>query len=332
MEPEQPLPRAITYLQDLLTRFGRATPVVPEQPREITYDGDSVRIILRESRLAKLNQALFGTGRLCLWAVAALAFLSLLLSTLGLLPERFRAIELSKGETGMAIILSAFFAGLVLVSTLALVSVIRTWLRTLFGSDTIVIATTGWHVTRKVWPFRKTHTFDPAAGWTVTAGPQNVVGARCGRKLIVMSGFGKPGERIWIRDEIRMRFLLAAPSGALPEGYSSRAAEDGSVIVTRNGGRKLMKESWCIAPNYFGRRRDTFGVTRTLRITDATVRLNCFWDHSSTPIFRLQVHEKGGRTIIIEKSPNHIGDTLALGELLARETGWPLEVDPQARE
>jgi hypothetical protein len=343
MKSEQPGP--VEYVQgrvDALRRY-LTTRVQPEQPREIAHEGDSVRITLRESRSNKWTEIVIGTARLCWLAVVGVALVAVLIVVLGVpLPERFLGMEIPRDvdpnsidDPMFARILAAFLALGLLALIFEWIRSIKGWLHSIFGCDIIELETRDWRVTRNAGPFRATQAFDPAAGWIVTVGPSlrnSALAATLGRKAIVVTDFGTSAERTWIRDEIRKRFPPAVPNGALPAGYSSRSAEGGGAIVTRDGVRIFTKTSWHVAPNFFERRIHILGFRHTSRITDAAVQLTFDGPYSRSGKFRLELHEKAGRSIQLATTPVPIVDLLALCEFLGRETGWPLEVAAEAWE
>lgn len=288
--------------------------MTPEQPREIEYEGDSVRITLRApTGLAAVLEATQWLRPVIVWVLLFV----ILLGYFGLFGEGF-------GGFG-----SGFF---IVVAMFLLWTLIVVWnLRTRIGSDVIELTPGGWSATRRIGPFHKTRAFDPAAEWAVTVAT-GVLAATRGRKIIVISTLGDVSEWIWIRDAIRMRFSPTTPRG-LPAGYSSRAAETGGLIISGDFGRLRAKTFLHVAPNFVEHRLGLFGLTTTSRITDAKLRLyfaDADENYHLRPMFFLETHEHGGRRVIVAMSSRVVGDTLALGELLARETGWPLEVDPAA--
>ncbi|HWW59812.1 MAG TPA: hypothetical protein VN181_00465 [Thermoanaerobaculia bacterium] len=80
------------------------------------------------------------------------------------------------------------------------------------------------------------------------------------------------------------------------------------------------RESWLIAPNLVEKRTKIFGITRTTRVTNGTLRIQEKRDNDGDYIHRLYADETLLRSSINDPEP-----VRAFAEFLARETGWRLE-------
>ena len=106
--------------------------MTPEQPREIEYEGDSVRITLRApTGLAAVLEAREWLQAVIVWVVLVL----ILLGYLGLFGEGF----------------GGFGSGFFIVAIFLLWTLMLVWnLRTRIGSDVIELTPGGWSATRRI--------------------------------------------------------------------------------------------------------------------------------------------------------------------------------------
>jgi hypothetical protein len=208
----------------------------PEQPRELSYEGDTLRVVLRLAGCARYAGAVFMFVWLVPWAFGEAFAANALLAFMGSSARIPIAIATSSFPVQtVSIAIASFFLVWLTFWTWGGLAAISEVLRLLFGSDTIEVTPARWSVARSYGLFVRRRSFQRDDGWSADIRRRDrALIARRGSRTRMLSPLGTPGERVWIANEIVRRF--GAPVidlRELPNDYESVHGVDGSVLIQR---------------------------------------------------------------------------------------------------
>ncbi len=204
-------------------------------------------------------------------------------------------------------------------------------LRVLFGSDTVTMSADELHVRRAIGPWAIESRW-PKADITsiVIRGRARRLEGQAGAQRFVISTLGSETERKALGDELRARYVAAAPKErGLPAGWEMLGRANGTLTLRPprgilgmgtvvEVGRDSLVLSRSIGP---------WKTRREFRL--ATFVLSFLGKGASS--FKLDVG-RGDQWRSLAYATDDATDLLRLGRFLAAETGWPLEIDQYVKD
>lgn len=209
-----------------------------EKPRDLTYFGDVLRVVLRPEGCARYFGVAFLLVWIGGWAVGEAFAINMLLAFLGV---DFRApfpVPISKFGVGWPSLFPIVFLLVWLTFwTWGGVGAIGHVLRLLFGQDTIEVSPSQWRAIRSYGFFRMTRTYARSDGWSAEMRQRDkALMARHEDKRQLVTTLGTPAERRWLANEIvRVFGTPKIRSRDLPKEFE--AVRDGDGVEIRSTAR-----------------------------------------------------------------------------------------------